>query len=401
MHDGTLSCAGTSCADSIPRLGSQTREEQLQREIWIVSNLPPPVHGVSMFNAALCDRLSRDQIPFRVFPIGARGQLTGVEAFGARKLVADTVQLADLLATSLRRRCSPVIYFTPSQRGLAVMRDAGVSRIARAAGIPLIGHIHGCAWLDEWQRGGWTSRVMLELLRPCEAVICLGETYARRMREATGLPCIGINNGVDAPRDRATKRLPPFGERIELLYLSNLIKSKGLWTAAVAALELHAAGHDVRLRCAGNWLRDTERADFEREFGRALAAGVVELVGFADEQRKHALLDSSHMFVFPTSYALEGQPLALIEAMAYGVVPITTRQGAIGDLLELPGSELLANDGHREAAAVASTIARLAAKPDEYASLSEACLKRYRNALTLDHCLKPLVSLLRGERVAP
>jgi glycosyltransferase involved in cell wall biosynthesis len=49
-------------------------------------------------------------------------------------------------------------------------------------------------------------------------------------------------------------------------------------------------------------------------------------------EAKDALWRSAHVFAFPT-YHREGLPYALLEAMAVGAVPITTRVGAIPDVL--------------------------------------------------------------------
>jgi len=69
--------------------------------------------------------------------------------------------------------------------------------------------------------------MMRDVLAQCRAVICLGPTYAKAMREATGLPCVGINNGVRVRDDVTSKAAPSKTQRVELLYLSNLIKLKG------------------------------------------------------------------------------------------------------------------------------------------------------------------------------
>ncbi len=365
------------------------------REIWIVSNVPPPVHGVAAFNAALRDWLARRGVVSRVFRVGTRGALTEIQRVNARKLVADAGALARLAVAGARRRTlPPVVYFTPSQAGTAVMRDAAVAGIARASGAPLVAHIHGCAWLDGWEQGGWQGRFMFDALRGCARIICLGETYARRMASATGLPCVGVNNGALAPTTGKTRSAPGQGERIELLHLSNLKRSKGLWTAARAVRELQARGLRARLRCAGSWSSQEERVQFLHEFEADLADRTIELVGFADGEVKRQLFRDAHFFLLPIEYASEGQPLSLIEAMASGLVPITTRQGAIPDLFVFEGAADLAAIKHGKPAEIASTIATLASDPSRYELASARCFERYRRALTIDECADAILKIL-------
>jgi len=269
-----------------------------------------------------------------------------------------------------------------------------VARQAHAAGIPLVAHIHGCAWLNVWRSGGWDVPIMHNVLEQCQAVICLGPTYAQAMHGATGFPCVGVNNGVKV-QQAVTARTPPLREdRVELLYLSNLIKSKGLWQAAQSVGELERRGLQVHLTCAGSWLRDAERNQFELEFASELDTGLIELFGFADEHAKAALLSRAHFFILPTAYPLEGQPLALIEAMAHGVVPITTTQGAIVDLLGFEQWQHLARREHRDPGEIANTVDRLTADSAAYAALSLRCLDHTRRFLNQERCLNAVLETL-------
>lgn len=364
-------------------------------EIWIVSNFPPPVHGVAAFNAALIDELTRRGIDHRSFSIGTRGELRDVSRLGVSKIFADGATMFRLGVALARARAAgrmpAAIYFTPCQGGAGVLRDLAIAYTARGFGGRLVAHIHGCAWLAIWQRGGWHARAMAAALRACDQTICLGSTFAAKLAASTGLACIGINNGV-APSRRAADdiRAPAPGARIELLFLSNLYRAKGLWVAAGAARALARQRVDVRLRCAGAWLFDGERAEFMVEFAAELAAGTIELVGFADEATKARLFVSSHFFVLPIAGDVEGQPLALLEAMAHGVVPITTTAGGMVDIVP-DASARLASPEHVDPERVAHQIAVLSRDPEAYVRAARQVLAHQRAALTMARCTDEVV----------
>lgn len=356
--------------------------------------MPPPVHGVSAFNTALLARFDALGIPHRAFRIGTRGSLEHIDTFQTSKLVGDAIRLAEVgICGVLARSRNPVIYYTPSQGGIAAFRDAALTCIARAAGLPTVAHLHGCGWLDRWRPGGPVGRAMRTALEQTDRVVCLGETYARQMTAELGIPVIGLNNGVPPPPSPTLGAVPRASSRVELLYLSNLMKTKGVFAAADATRRLRTR-LDVRLRCAGAWAVDAEREEFLRRFEPELASGTLELVGFADSTMKEQLLAEAHFFVLPTAYPPEGQPLSLIEAMARGVVPITTQQGAISDLFGFPGWERLATPRHREADGIAATIHELTEAPAEYQALSAACVQRYEDALTWNRCTDRLIEIL-------
>jgi glycosyltransferase involved in cell wall biosynthesis len=366
-------------------------------EIWIVSNFPPPVHGVAAFNAALIDELSRRGIAHRTFSIGTRGALRDVARPGVTKTINDAAVILRLGVALARARAAgrmpAAIYFTPCQGGAGVLRDVAVACAARGFGGRLVAHIHGCAWLARWQHGGWQARAMEAALRACDRALCLGPTFAAKLHAATGLPCLGINNGVAAVARAPDLRAPAPGARIELLFLSNLYRAKGLWIAAAAVRALTRRGLDVRLRCAGAWLFDHEREDFIAGFAAELAVGAIELVGFADDDAKARLFASSHFFVLPIPGDVEGQPLALLEAMAHGVVPITTTAGGMVDLFPT-GSTHLASAAHIDPERVADRIAMLSRDPAAYARAAHRVLAHQRAALTMTRCTDEVVRAL-------
>jgi glycosyltransferase involved in cell wall biosynthesis len=366
-------------------------------EIWLVSNLPPPVHGVAAFNAALLGELGKRGIDCRAFSIGTRKDLREVSRVGVTKTISDAAAIVRLGAALARARATgrmpAAIYFTPCQGGAGVLRDLAIARVARSFGARLVAHVHGCAWLAIWGRGGWQAQVMEAALRACDRTICLGPTFAAKLHSATGVGCVGINNGVvPSRRDPGEVRAPVPGGRIELLFLSNLYRAKGLWIAAEAA-RLLARRVDVRLRCAGTWLFDHERAAFLAEFADELAAGTIELVGFADEAAKARLFASSQFFVLPIPGDVEGQPLALLEAMAHGVVPITTTAGGMIDILP-DGGAGLASFEHVDPERVAHTITVLSRDPDAYVRAARNVLAHQRAALTMTTCTDHVVRTL-------
>src|SRR5256885_14024040 len=103
--------------------------------IWIVSNLPPPVHGVSAFNAALVGELANRGIDCRTFSIGTRRDLRDVARVGVTKTIADAAVILRLGVALARARIAgrmpAAIYFTPRQGGAGVLRDLAIVRVAR------------------------------------------------------------------------------------------------------------------------------------------------------------------------------------------------------------------------------------------------------------------------------
>jgi glycosyltransferase involved in cell wall biosynthesis len=372
-------------------------------EVWTVSNMAPPMHGVAAFNAMLVDELERRGIRHRMFRIGTRGDLQQIARIRIGKAATDAATIARLgwagLGRSRDGEQRPVLYFTPCQGGSAVLRDLVVTRLGRALGLPIVAHLHGCAWLEVRARGGWQAHAMLDVLAACDRVICLGPSFATRMIAATNAACVGINNGVPSPPQVARRPVPRRDRPIELLHLSNLGRRKGLWQVAGALRALLRRGRAAHLRCAGNWSFEPERAEFIADFASELNAGSIELVGYADESAKGRLFSEAHFSLLPIPSTTEGQPLALIEAMAHAVVPLTTPSGGIPDLFGFDGWEVLCSRSHDDPERLADTVLSMSADPVTYREASARCLERQRSALTMVACADAILRELKATRM--
>jgi glycosyltransferase involved in cell wall biosynthesis len=137
-----------------------------------------------------------------------------------------------------------------------------------------------------------------------------------------------------AGRTDATSAAPVTGR---VIYLAHCTRDKGLFDAIEAVSRANAilagrrAGLQLELVVAGEFLADAERAEFEQL--RAGHAAWLRYAGFVRDDAKEVLFRTADAFLFPTYYANEGQPVALIEAMAFGLPIVTTRWRAIPEAL--------------------------------------------------------------------
>ena len=369
-------------------------------KLWIVSNLPPPVHGVSVFNEMLLAEFRQVAINYEFVRVGSRDSNSRLGVFGFRKFLRDLLALTSVslrLALAMpRSRNDHVLYFTPSQSGPGTCRDLLVSLIGKAFAKRVVAHIHGCAWLAFHGRRGLSSKVMAQALRNCDAVICLGERFTSQMISATRLPCVSVNNGVPSVPASSPKHLPSAGP-VRFLFLSNFIPSKGLAIAADTVRRLRGAGRTVQLTCAGSWRDRKDRDVFEREFRKEIQEGAIVVVGPVSGTTKQQILQNTHFLLLPIRNPYEGQPLAIIEAMSYGVVPMTTDKGGIPDLLGTMLSTRLAQPGFDTSEILAVAVSTLMECPQDYHHLSNVCLERQRSSLSSRRCASEVIRVLRDD----
>ncbi len=167
-------------------------------------------------------------------------------------------------------------------------------------------------------------------------------------------------------------------------------------------LSLQSAGVPVSLRVAGDGPMASE---LEARF-RAVADSVrYEMLGFLPRERLYREVYPELDGLLLTS-ATEGSPLAVIEAMRHGVVPVVSRfHGHAAERLLSPGENCLTFrvGDHAEAAAC---IQRLAESPELWQRLSSAAVastQRYDTDDMIkgwDHALRSVLSAPAREPVA-
>jgi glycosyltransferase involved in cell wall biosynthesis len=120
-------------------------------------------------------------------------------------------------------------------------------------------------------------------------------------------------------------------EKINLLFLSRFIESKGVYIAAqVAKLLVENGFKNFKLLFAGDGPESKGLEDFIQ---KNQLEDYVELKGFVTGEKKREILQSSRIFLFPTFYG-EGCPVAVLEAMGAGLAIVSTPVGAIPEIVD-------------------------------------------------------------------
>ena len=220
-----------------------------------------------------------------------------------------------------------------------------------------------------------------------------------------------VQNGLPGalPATARPKELPDaMSTPIRLLYLSNLIESKGYFDLLEAVRLLYIRKScDVQVDFCGEFVANPsdDRRVRSADHGRALFEafirehglnGIVHYRGVVTGARKEELLAAAHFLVLPTRYDNEGQPISIVEAMAHGCVVVATSHRAIPEMIEHGTNGWLVPFDSPEK--IAEGIFLLAQDPDRYHRLSEAATATVRSRFTREiHIERLLGVLLEGQ----
>jgi glycosyltransferase involved in cell wall biosynthesis len=207
-----------------------------------------------------------------------------------------------------------------------------------------------------------------------DAVIVLSETWKRTVGEITRNKAIHIVNNPSPIRAHAAD-MEGISPTRTILFAGTLNARKGFRDLIRAFAMVRDAGPGWTLVLAGNG---------EIEEGRRLAneLGVADQVSFAgwvDGAEKERLFRQASIFCLP-SYA-EGFPMAVIDAITYGIPVVTTPVGGILDVLEAEKDILVFEPG--DIATLAGQLKRLIDSGELRNNLSRHALDNIKDSFDM------------------
>ena len=104
------------------------------------------------------------------------------------------------------------------------------------------------------------------------------------------------------------------------------------------------------------------------------------------------MLKKAHIFLLPTYYPWEGQPLSIIEAMAFATPVISTYHKGIPELIENAQSGYFVKA--RSPEQIASAIIKIFSNFDDYENMSRQSRVIYEKKFKQDVHLEKLIKII-------
>lgn len=296
-------------------------------EVLVLGHMPPPITGVSAINqvvVAELGRLGRLSGFVNLTPVGPQGVLL----YFVRRLGLAALSVLELYRA--HRRGGGVLYM-PLDGGIGLALNSLFGLVANVLGFRVFVHHHSFAYINEYR---WLMTLLLRCLPKetthiflCDGMAGLFQArYSQVWERATVQKYILSNAFILGQPPTATLNRP-VGKPLVLGHLSNLCADKGTHLFLDLFELIHKKFGEVRIRLAGPILEDDLKVRVEKM--ASAYGGLVEWVGPVSGLRKTEFFDSIDLFVFPTLYQHEAQPLVLLEALSFGIPIVSIRRGCI------------------------------------------------------------------------
>jgi glycosyltransferase involved in cell wall biosynthesis len=244
-----------------------------------------------------------------------------------------------------------LVHFNFALSKASVIRDAPLVLIAKLSGKKLIIHLHGGDYLFSKEAPGWMKRLLKKIFSGKTPVIVLSDEEKKIVEEKfaakniTVLPnCIDLKEAVEYKREFNKNAV------IKLLFLGRISTAKGLDIIYEALKKLKEKNIIFEFIMAG---AGPEEKEYTNLFAQLLGSNFV-FKGVVSGNTKTTLLKECDIFLLPSKF--EGLPMSLLEAMAFGLVPVVTNVGSISFVVKNNANGVITalNDSTAERVAAAT-----------------------------------------------
>jgi glycosyltransferase involved in cell wall biosynthesis len=216
--------------------------------------------------------------------------------------------------------------------GLAIYREFGMSLISAAYRRPLILDIRGGSFVPWLKSAGWMQRAMAHwVLKHAAIVLGQGVAVVKYLKPQYGDKVHYFPNFVQAGYLPASVEPRCVQPEIGVIFVGYCYSGKGVFELVEGCARAAQGGLSLRLTLVG-----AESTDFQEYLDNCpIPAGLrIFRCGAREFDEVQSFLAGHDVFCFPSRHVGEGHSNAVTEAMAHGLVIVTTRHGFIPEMLD-------------------------------------------------------------------
>ena len=360
------------------------------KKILFILHYPPPVHGAAMVGQYIRESRHINSLfncqyinlgtSVRIDEIGKGSLLKAIRYF---KLLAITIK-------NLYRFNPNLVYLTLTASGNGFYKDALIAIIAKVFGKKVVIHFHNKGVSERQDK--WFDNLLYKMVFKKTEVILLSKYLYADIEKYVPIERVHYcANGI--PENRLIKLIAKTNDvKVEILFLSNLIASKGVFVLLEACQILQAKNLPFHCTYVGGGGDVTE----EQFQGKIIALGLsnnVKYIGRKYGIDKEEVFAKADIFAFPTYYNNETFGLVNIEAMQFSLPVVATFEGGIPDVVKDGETGFLVKQNDAEE--LAEKLEILIKDPKLRAQMGQNGRKRYEELFTIEVFEKRFANILK------
>ena len=236
-----------------------------------------------------------------------------------------------------------VIYFTCSRSFSGSIRDIVLLLCARIKKVRVINHLHGNTFYDFYHSSySWYRPIIKYCYDWVDTSIVLLPKMMSQFKDFPKMKIEVIANSYSSELDNLPKeKVYKKDSSLELVYLSNIMESKGVINLLKACGGVFENNSQITLTIAGDYIGDylcsksqiKQKFDFLFNELKLKYPNQINYLGIVKGEKKERLLWNADVFILPTYHPSEAFPISIIEAMRAGNFIISTNHNLLPDVV--------------------------------------------------------------------
>ncbi|MGN8844465.1 glycosyltransferase family 4 protein [Niallia sp. HCP3S3_B10] len=302
------------------------------KKVYLIGQFPPPIHGLSK---ALDTILKSDYL-------NEKYEIENLDITNNKKIFS--------YLKSINNSYADIYYFTISQSKMGNIRDMLILNKLLKKNKKVIIHYHGGYYKSLYNSlNFFQKRLNKKLISQVSLVIVLSEGLKSIFSNVISVDKIRVcENFIEDSSllsdKRFTQKINNYHKKndtLNVLFLSNFIESKGYKDILEAICILKKTNYKMKFHFAGAFFSLEEENNFHSYIKEHDIEEYIIYHNIVEKEQKRDLLYKCEIFILPTYYKKEGQPISIIEAMGNGLAIITTRHAGIPDIVSESNGALI------------------------------------------------------------
>jgi len=341
--------------------------------VLMVGPFPPPVHGMAAVNKAVQNKLRASGMSPEIIDVAA----PNIGRSLTNRLGRLPRIFRGLILLALMRRAHGAAIYMSVSGGFGKLYEILFAMLGRLRGMRIFLHHHTYIYLD---RPSWIAKLLFRVAGPGALHVALCPDMAGLLKTTYRLKrVVPVSNAVflamSPERKKASRR------NLKMLgFLSNISPDKGVFEFMNLLDQVQKVGLPLQAKLAGPFQdKKTER----QVRARLTKFSNVEYVGPKYDADKDCFFENIDVFVFPTKYEAEAEPLVIYEAMQHGLPIITYGRGCIPEIIDTKCGLVIPPDQPFAPLAL-EQIKKWLASPVLFESASRAAENRFTQILKVN-----------------
>jgi len=282
-----------------------------------------------------------------------------------------------------------VVYFTCSRSFLGSIKDILLINLVSFKNVKIVNHLHGSDFYKFLHSSPkWYQKLLFKAYKKVDISIVLLDSMKEQFKDFENMQVEVVPNFYDKELDK--KLVERDENKINLVYLSNIMSSKGIFDLIGAFEELSNKYDNMYLNIAGGYIADEYMSieEVREKFEHKISQNdKIKYIGKTFGEDKVKLLQISDIFVLPSYYKSEAFPISIIEAMACGNAIVTTNYKYLPEIVRRDNGVLVEP---KNVNSLIGGIERLIINKDELRTIQNHNQKEAQNKYSLNKYIKNL-----------